>query len=100
MRNTIIKIAPAFIACQFLFAFTTAHNASPRSVSRHEHEPKPEYHTLPPLREQAEIQNAWTEERRAGIPKILKKYGVDAWLVRLPFLYDIPSRMDLTCHGR
>lgn len=41
----------------------------------------PEYFTLPPLREQAAIQDSWTKERRARIPKILQKYKVDAWLV-------------------
>jgi hypothetical protein len=43
---------------------------------------KPEYITLPTLREQAAIQDAWTEQRISNIPNILKKYGVDAWLVR------------------
>ncbi|KAK3321983.1 hypothetical protein B0H66DRAFT_514270 [Apodospora peruviana] len=41
----------------------------------------PRYYTLPSLREQADIQDAWTKERIAGIPKILQKYGVDAWLI-------------------
>lgn len=41
----------------------------------------PEYQHLPPLREQAAIQNAWRAERVSNIPQILRKYGVDAWLV-------------------
>ncbi|KAK1834454.1 hypothetical protein QBC39DRAFT_343146 [Podospora conica] len=41
----------------------------------------PEYHTLPPLREQAEIRDGWTRERVAGIPNILQRHGVDAWLI-------------------
>ncbi|KAK3689921.1 putative lipoprotein [Podospora appendiculata] len=41
----------------------------------------PRYYTLPSLQEQAAIQDAWTEERRARIPKILQNYGVDAWLI-------------------
>lgn len=41
------------------------------------------YHHLPPLREQAAIQDAWTAERISNIPNILKKYNVDAWLVNL-----------------
>ncbi|KAK3384823.1 hypothetical protein B0H63DRAFT_448928 [Podospora didyma] len=41
----------------------------------------PRYYTLPSLREQADIQDAWTRERRDKIPAILKKHGVDAWLV-------------------
>ena len=44
--------------------------------------PKHEHITLPTLREQAAIQDAWTEQRISNIPNILKKYGVDAWLVR------------------
>lgn len=48
--------------------------------------PKPEYRILPPLREQAEIQDGWTRERRAGIPKLLQKYGIDAWLVGVSFI--------------
>jgi hypothetical protein len=41
----------------------------------------PRYYHLPPLREQAEIQDEWTAERRASVPLLLRKYGVDAWLV-------------------
>jgi hypothetical protein len=44
----------------------------------------PEYQQLPPLREQAAIQDAWTAERLSNVPQLLRKYGVDAWLVRLP----------------
>ena len=39
------------------------------------------YAHLPSLREQAKIQNGWREERRAKIPSLLEKYGVDGWLV-------------------
>ncbi|KAJ0148972.1 hypothetical protein CTA2_614, partial [Colletotrichum tanaceti] len=46
-------------------------------------DPAPKYNPLPPLREQARIQDAWTEERKAGIPALLKKHGVEAWVVRL-----------------
>lgn len=42
-----------------------------------------EYVELPPLREQAALQDAWTTERRSKIPDLLQKYGIDAWLVRL-----------------
>lgn len=41
----------------------------------------PQIQTLPPLREQADIVNSWTEDRKALIPGLLRKYGVDAWLV-------------------
>lgn len=41
----------------------------------------PRFHSLPPLREQEKLVNAWTEQRKALIPSILRKYGVDAWLV-------------------
>jgi hypothetical protein len=39
------------------------------------------YYHLPPLREQAIIQDTWTKERIDNVPDILNKYGVDAWLV-------------------
>ncbi|KAF3013932.1 hypothetical protein E8E14_002551 [Neopestalotiopsis sp. 37M] len=38
-------------------------------------------HTLPPLREQADIVDAWTADRRALVPEMLRKYDVDAWLI-------------------
>ncbi|CAK7270178.1 hypothetical protein SEPCBS119000_003956 [Sporothrix epigloea] len=41
----------------------------------------PQYHTLPSLRDQAAIQDAWTAERKTIIPSLLQKYGVDAWLM-------------------
>ncbi|KAI1077773.1 metallopeptidase family M24-domain-containing protein [Whalleya microplaca] len=41
----------------------------------------PQIQILPSLREQAELLDAWTEERKALIPGILQKYGVDAWLI-------------------
>ncbi|KDN63753.1 putative xaa-Pro aminopeptidase family enzyme [Colletotrichum sublineola] len=44
-------------------------------------DPTPKYNPLPPLREQARIQDAWTAERKAGIPALLKRHGVDAWVV-------------------
>lgn len=43
----------------------------------------PQIQTLPPLRDQAKLVDGWTEQRKALIPGILRKYGVDAWLVRL-----------------
>lgn len=41
----------------------------------------PQIQTLPSLREQASIVDGWTEERKALIPGLLRKYGVDAWLM-------------------
>ena len=41
----------------------------------------PQYHTLPPLKEQASIVDGWRTERLANIPNILRKHGVDAWLM-------------------
>jgi len=56
---------------------------------------QPKYYTLPSLREQAAIQDAWTKERRAGIPKILQKYAVDAWLVCFSTLTSLQHRNHL-----
>lgn len=44
--------------------------------------PQIRYQPLPSLREQAEIQEKWRTQRLETIPSLLKKYGVDAWLVR------------------
>ncbi|KAI0476284.1 hypothetical protein GGR56DRAFT_462984 [Xylariaceae sp. FL0804] len=43
--------------------------------------PPPRIWELPPLREQADLVDGWTEARKALIPGLLRKYGVDAWLV-------------------
>ncbi|TLD22060.1 hypothetical protein PspLS_07950 [Pyricularia sp. CBS 133598] len=42
---------------------------------------QPTYQPLPSLRDQATLVDAWTAERRALIPGLLAKHGVDAWLV-------------------
>ncbi|KAI1658600.1 hypothetical protein F4813DRAFT_39170 [Daldinia decipiens] len=41
----------------------------------------PKVQVLPSLREQAKLLDGWTEERKALIPGLLRKYGVDAWLM-------------------
>ncbi|OTA58923.1 hypothetical protein K449DRAFT_385475 [Hypoxylon sp. EC38] len=41
----------------------------------------PQFQPLPSLREQAELVDGWTEERKALIPRLLRKYGIDAWLM-------------------
>ncbi|KAF2209177.1 hypothetical protein CERZMDRAFT_107232 [Cercospora zeae-maydis SCOH1-5] len=41
----------------------------------------PQSHRLPSLREQAKIQDGWRKERLATIPAILRKHGVDAWII-------------------
>ena len=43
-----------------------------------------QYQSLPPLREQSDILNNWRLERLNHLPYLLQKYGVDAWLVRIP----------------
>ncbi|KAK4505415.1 hypothetical protein PRZ48_003378 [Zasmidium cellare] len=50
---------------------------APRVVSTK----KPEYQHLPPLREQAKIQDGWRQERLDSVPALLEKHGVDAWLL-------------------
>jgi len=63
------------LACLFLIVgYATALDL--RTSSHH-----PKYQTLPPLREQKEIQNAWTASRVERVPALLRKHGVDAWLV-------------------
>jgi hypothetical protein len=41
----------------------------------------PKYFHLPPLKEQAAIQDAWTRERRDSIPGLLQKYNLSGWLI-------------------
>jgi len=62
------------ICLQLLLAISTtsAHDTS-----------NPQYRTLPALRQQAELKDAWTTERKAQIPKLLQKHGVGAWLVNI-----------------
>jgi len=36
---------------------------------------------LPPLREQATLQDAWRDERLAQVPALLQKHNVSAWLM-------------------
>jgi len=37
---------------------------------------------VPPLREQAEIQQQWLKLRlKRGVPKLMRKHGVAMWLV-------------------
>lgn len=45
------------------------------------------YQALPSLREQAEILDGWRQERIDALPGLMKKYGVDAWLVRCRFMF-------------
>ncbi|KAK4208156.1 hypothetical protein QBC37DRAFT_297237 [Rhypophila decipiens] len=67
-----VSSSPAFAAQDS----STSHPSVGNSADR-----APKYFTLPSLREQVTIQDGWTKERRNRIPKILQKYGVDAWLI-------------------
>jgi len=53
----------------------------------------PKYQALPPLKEQAALQDAWTKERISHIPQLLQKYEIGAWLVG-EFKYIITSSID------
>jgi hypothetical protein len=59
--------------------------AATSTISPAQVKSKPQFHELPPLREQARLQDEWVAERKALIPKLLQKHDVDAWLVRAPF---------------
>ena len=39
------------------------------------------YHVFPSLREQAQIQDEWREERLGRLPELMRRHGVDVWLV-------------------
>ncbi|KAK8109422.1 hypothetical protein PG999_007559 [Apiospora kogelbergensis] len=66
MRGILVVTAVAFV--QSVIAGTNPHKT-------------PQFQALPSLREQAKIVDGWTDERKALIPGILRKYGVDAWLI-------------------
>lgn len=70
MRPSIMRLFAAACLTVGHIAIATANAAG-----------KPQIQTLPPLREQAKIVDAWTEERKSLIPGILQKYNVDAWIV-------------------
>lgn len=53
----------------------------------------PQVQALPSLREQAKLLDGWTEERKALIPGLLRKYGVDAWLVRCYVISSSAARL-------
>ena len=54
--------------------------------------PRPQIHTLPSLREQAVLVDGWTAERAAGIPDMLARRGVDAWIVSLFVFVSVMTR--------
>ncbi|KAJ8515333.1 hypothetical protein ONZ45_g7222 [Pleurotus djamor] len=64
------------------------------------------YPRLPSLREQADIQDRWKEERIQGIPALLAKYNVDGWLMSQrehaedPIWWSIKNATDFDCHRR
>ncbi|CAK7223691.1 hypothetical protein SBRCBS47491_005293 [Sporothrix bragantina] len=62
-------------------AAATSASSSSSSLTSSSSSLSPQYHTLPSLREQAAIQDAWTAERKTIIPHLLHKHGVDAWLM-------------------
>lgn len=71
LSSTIISLLSSAIFCAFVVP-----------VNAHLHPlEQAQYQILPSLREQADILNAWREERLAAIPGLLQKYNIDAWLV-------------------
>lgn len=79
------------ISLQLLSSTLLCLLVEPTNAQLHPLEPA-QYQTLPSLREQAEILNAWREERLAGIPALLQNYNIDAWLVRAHFRLHFHSK--------
>ncbi|RDW88051.1 hypothetical protein BP6252_00083 [Coleophoma cylindrospora] len=63
------------LCLQSLLWLPVASQISPVATSN------PQYQQLPPLREGAALKDEWTQSRIDAIPKLLQKYGVDAWLM-------------------
>ncbi|TFK55584.1 hypothetical protein OE88DRAFT_1765719 [Heliocybe sulcata] len=65
-----------------------------------------QYRSLPSLREQARILDAWKERRLSRVPALLKKYDVDAWLVSMrehaedPVWWSIKNATQFAPHRR
>lgn len=72
MNGSVTKLITAVCLAFGRITFASVHTAR-----------RPQIQTLPALREQAKIVDAWTEERKALIPGILQKYNVAAWIVCL-----------------
>lgn len=49
------------------------------------------YYTLPSLREQAKLQDEWTQSRIEAIPALLQKHGVEAWIVSHISVFNITT---------
>lgn len=64
-------MAGGLLSSALIFLLLTTHG-----LARHH-----QIHELPPLREQAKIQDGWLEERLGNIPGILQKHGAGAWLI-------------------
>ncbi|PFH51398.1 hypothetical protein AMATHDRAFT_74952 [Amanita thiersii Skay4041] len=67
-------MSPLLCLVHLLFLSSTAY------TQLHPAEPA-KYQTFPSLREQAQIQDAWKNERISSIPSLLKVHNVDAWLM-------------------
>ncbi|KAK8023523.1 xaa-Pro aminopeptidase family enzyme [Apiospora rasikravindrae] len=68
MRGSVLIATGIALVVQSVIAGTNPHKT-------------PQSQTLPSLRDQAQIVDGWTDERKALIPGILRKYGVGAWLI-------------------
>jgi len=82
---------------QFIWAFNLL--TLPLTTLAHQVSKEPLYITLPPLRSQTTLVNSWRKERLENVPKILKKYNVDAWLISqvclMSFTWDLPLEAHL-----
>lgn len=84
MKLTALSAAGAALAAASLFAGVVG-SAAAAAGSVDGSGRSPSYQYLPPLREQAKLQDAWAKERKEGIPGILKKHNADAWIVSFPW---------------
>lgn len=57
--------------------------ASPLSPPSQQPSSPSQYSLLPPLREQARIQDGWRDERFKLASGMMKKYGVDVWIMSM-----------------
>ncbi|KAK4701545.1 hypothetical protein P7C70_g4685, partial [Phenoliferia sp. Uapishka_3] len=81
-RPTIHRFVLSTLALLFL-ATAVLGTPTPFHPPSQQPDESPRYLPLPKLRQQAKIQDAWRDERFSRAPALLKKHGVDAWIMTM-----------------
>lgn len=82
-KAAILLAIAAFISTGLSPASALQKPVHPRSNNYQQPLGPYKYHRLPSLRQQAVLQDSWTSERHARIPALMRRLGVDAWLLTM-----------------